>query len=109
MDTVLSSLAPQDVANVTGFMAAILTTTAFAPQVVLAWRTGARDLSWAMLALFGTGVGLWLIYGIAVGSWPVITGNALTCIQILLIAVLKAWPRSGAPAGAQTSPESSGY
>lgn len=94
MVSVLSSLALQSFANTTGFAAAILTTTAFAPQVAMAWRTGARDLSWVMLAMFGTGVGLWLLYGIAVGSWPVIAGNAVTGLQIIVIGILKAFPRS---------------
>ncbi len=72
-----------------GFIAGALTTFAFAPQVYQTWRTGGRDLSWPMLLLFGTGVGLWLVYGLIVYSWPIIMANGLTAVQILAIVVLK--------------------
>ena len=72
-----------------GFAAAILTTVSFAPQVVRTWRSGGRDLSPAMLWLFGVGVGLWLAYGILTDARPVIAANALTTAQILAIAVLR--------------------
>ena len=72
-----------------GFLAGALTTLAFLPQVYQTWRTGGRDLSWPMLLLFGTGVALWLVYGLIVISWPIITANGLTAVQIFAIAVLK--------------------
>jgi MtN3 and saliva related transmembrane protein len=72
-----------------GFWAAILTTVAFAPQVIHAWRTGAEGLSWLMLALFGAGVGLWFLYGLMRMSAPIITGNAVTGLQILILVGLK--------------------
>lgn len=80
-----------------GFWAAVLTTFAFTPQVVHAWRTGAAGLSWWMLALFGTGVGLWFIYGLMRMSGPVIAGNAVTGVQILVLLALKL-RRATAPA-----------
>jgi uncharacterized protein with PQ loop repeat len=42
-----------------------------------------------MLALFGTGVGMWFIYGILRDSEPLILANGLTGIQVLFIFVLK--------------------
>jgi MtN3 and saliva related transmembrane protein len=74
-----------------GFWAAALTTVAFAPQVVRTWRTGGRDLSWTMLALFGIGVGLWFVYGILQMSGPIMVANGLTGIQVLVILALKIW------------------
>jgi MtN3 and saliva related transmembrane protein len=62
-----------------GFCAGVLTTIAFVPQVWHSWRS--RDLSGVslrMYALFTLGVSLWLIYGIAVGSWPITIANAIT-------------------------------
>ena len=59
------------------------------PQVIAARRTGARDISWVMLTLFGAGVGLWLIYGLLLSSWPMIAANSLTEVQVLLIALWK--------------------
>jgi MtN3 and saliva related transmembrane protein len=79
-----------------GYVAAILTTVSVAPQLIRTWRTGGKDLSWAMLLLFGTGVGLWLVYGLYLSSWPVILANAVTGAQVIAIAVLK--KHGGAPA-----------
>jgi MtN3 and saliva related transmembrane protein len=73
-----------------GFVAGTLTTTSFLPQVVKIWRTrSADDLSMSMFALFGTGVFLWLVYGLAVGSLPVIVANAITFALALAIVALK--------------------
>jgi MtN3 and saliva related transmembrane protein len=62
-----------------GFAAGALTTAAFIPQVLKSWST--RDLtgiSLRMYGLFTTGVALWLLYGIAVASRPIIICNAVT-------------------------------
>jgi MtN3 and saliva related transmembrane protein len=72
-----------------GFAAAVLTTSSFAPQVVQTRRTGGKDLSWSMLSLFASGVVLWLLYGICLNSWPIITANLLTICQLAAIAYFK--------------------
>ena len=64
-----------------GFVAGALTTAAFVPQVVKSWTS--RDLagiSLRMYGLFTTGVALWLLYGIALASWPIIVCNAITLL-----------------------------
>jgi MtN3 and saliva related transmembrane protein len=76
-------------AELIGFAAALLTTTAFAPQVIRTWRLGGHELSWGMLALFATGLLLWLVYGIARGSVPLVAANGLTLFQVLAIAAIK--------------------
>ncbi len=72
-----------------GSVAGFLTTVSFAPQVVLAWKTKGAGLSWAMLFLFGSGVGLWLIYGVLLPSRPVMLANGFTELQIVAIAGIK--------------------
>jgi MtN3 and saliva related transmembrane protein len=72
-----------------GFWAGILTTVAFAPQVVRTWRVGGEALSWTMLALFGLGVGLWFVYGYLRMSGPLMLANGLTGLQVLIILGLK--------------------
>ena len=65
--------------DLVGYGAAILTTLAFIPQTLKSWRT--RDLSGVslgMYSLFTLGVGLWLTYGILLGSWPIILANTIT-------------------------------
>jgi len=72
-----------------GFCAGILTTIAFLPQVIRTWRMGGASLSGWMLALFGTGVGLWFVYGFLRMSRPVMFANGLTGVQVVLILGLK--------------------
>jgi MtN3 and saliva related transmembrane protein len=76
--------------DVLGFAAGSLTTVSFLPQVVKIWRTkSADDLSLGMLALFGSGVLLWLVYGIATFAVPVIVANAVTLALSITVIGLK--------------------
>ena len=62
-----------------GYAAATLTTLSFVPQAVLTVRT--RDvsgISLGMYSCFTIGVALWLLYGLALGEWPIIVANAIT-------------------------------
>jgi MtN3 and saliva related transmembrane protein len=73
-----------------GYGAAVLTTAAFVPQAVKSWTS--RDLSGislSMYSLFTLGVGLWLLYGIAIGSWPVILANGITLALAGVVLFLK--------------------
>jgi MtN3 and saliva related transmembrane protein len=73
-----------------GFLAGTLTTVAFVPQVVRTWRTrSANDLSLAMLIVFALGVTLWLAYGVAISSSPVILANAVTLVLTLVLVAFK--------------------
>lgn len=69
-----------------GAIAAVLTTSAFLPQAIRTIRTlKTRDISfWTQFLLF-TGNGLWLLYGLLLGSWPLIIAN---CIGIPLIGAV---------------------
>ncbi|WP_043831280.1 SemiSWEET family sugar transporter [Muricoccus aerilatus] len=73
-----------------GVVAGILTTIAFVPQVLRTHRTrSASDLSMPMLMLFTTGVGLWLAYGLLIGSNGIIMANAATMILSAYILGMK--------------------
>lgn len=73
-----------------GYAAALLTTAAFVPQAWLAWRTpDLAGVSLAMYASFTAGIALWLLYGLALGSWPMVLANGITLVLALLILVLK--------------------
>lgn len=62
-----------------GSIAATLTTVSFIPQVWRVWTTRhTRDISLSMYIAFTCGVALWLLYGILLGSWPIIIANAIT-------------------------------
>jgi MtN3 and saliva related transmembrane protein len=84
----LSSLA--EVHDLIGSLAALLTTAAFIPQAWLTWKTRRADgVSLGMYAVFTTGVALWLIYGVLIGSLPVIAANAVTLALALFILGMK--------------------
>jgi MtN3 and saliva related transmembrane protein len=65
--------------DILGYIAATLTTAAFAPQAFKTLRT--RDttgMSLWMYVMFTSGVAFWLAYGIATDSWPMILANSVT-------------------------------
>ncbi|MBI3569816.1 MAG: SemiSWEET transporter [Gammaproteobacteria bacterium] len=73
-----------------GLVAGTLTTAAFVPQVVKAWRTrSTSDISLGMFVLFNVGLVLWLAYGVIIGSWPVVLTNVVTLVLALTILFLK--------------------
>jgi MtN3 and saliva related transmembrane protein len=73
-----------------GFAAAFCTTIAFVPQLVrVVRRRSAKDVSLPTFLLFSIGVFLWLIYGIDIGSRPVIASNSVTLVLSLGILILK--------------------
>lgn len=73
-----------------GFAAAFCTTVAFIPQLVrVVRRRSAKDVSLPTFLLFSVGVFMWLIYGIDIGSRPVIASNSVTLVLALSIVVLK--------------------
>ena len=73
-----------------GYAAGTLATLAFVPQVVKTWRSkSVDDLSLTTLATFTTGIALWLVYGVRVGSIPIVLANAVTLLLNAVLIVLK--------------------
>lgn len=73
-----------------GFAAAVCTTSAFVPQVLLVWRQrGAPGISTGMYLTFIAGVAMWLMYGLAIKSWPVVIANALTLLLASAVIGMK--------------------
>lgn len=76
--------------NTLGLIAGTLTTAAFVPQVLKTWRTrSTHDISLGMFALFSSGLVLWLVYGLVIGSLPVVVSNAVTLALALVILAFK--------------------
>ena len=70
---------PTAFVNGIGYMAGLLTTIAFVPQVVKAWRSRSTgDLSLAMLTIYTAGILCWLSYGLVLRSTPMILANGAT-------------------------------
>ena len=77
-------------ADVVGSAAAVLTTLSFLPQVLRTLKT--RDvsgISLVMYSAFTVGVALWLVYGLLLGSWPIVIANVITVMLALAIVVMK--------------------
>jgi MtN3 and saliva related transmembrane protein len=73
-----------------GAMAAMLTTGSFLPQAWLTFRTrDVRGISLGMYSAFTLGVALWLVYGLAKGSWPMTVANAITLALAVAILGMK--------------------
>ena len=85
-----------DAGSLLGYIAGTLTTASFVPQLLKTWRTrSARDISFAWLATFSTGVALWLVYGVMTRAWPVVLANLVTLVLALSILALKVRVRAG--------------
>jgi MtN3 and saliva related transmembrane protein len=77
-------------ANLVGYMAAALTTGAFVPQAVKTIRTReTHAISFWMYVAFTLGIALWFVYGVALGSWPIIAANGVSFMLAVTILVLK--------------------
>ena len=73
-----------------GYLAASLTTVAFVPQVVRAWRTrSTHDVSLSMFVMLNAGIFLWLIYGVLIHDLPLIAANLITGVLAASILYLK--------------------
>ena len=73
-----------------GTVAGVLTTGAWLPQLLKCWRTrSAADLSWSYLAVLGTGVALWAVYGLLSSDLVLILANVITVLALLLLVGFK--------------------
>lgn len=83
-------LAPMNLTDLTGTLAALLTTLSFVPQ---AWHTfqtkDVSGISLGMYSAFTLGVALWLAYGLMLQAWPVVIANAVTLALALGILAMK--------------------
>ncbi|MGZ0015358.1 SemiSWEET family sugar transporter [Yeosuana sp. AK3] len=76
--------------EIIGFIAAVLTTAAFLPQVYKTWKTkDVSGLSLPMLLMFFMGVLGWLIYGVLKNSPSLIFANAITAFSTFLLVFFK--------------------
>ncbi len=73
-----------------GYLAAAMTTLAFIPQALQTIRTrDTRSISLGMYVVFTIGIAFWLVYGIALGSMPMILSNIVTFLLSATILGMK--------------------
>ena len=76
--------------EIVGLSAAFLTTSAFIPQVYKIYKEKNADgISITMYIILFTGVILWFIYGILIGSLSIIIANGVTALLQLSIIIFK--------------------
>jgi MtN3 and saliva related transmembrane protein len=79
-----------DSKEIIGFIAAILTTAAFVPQVYKTWKTkDVKGISLTMFLVMFTGVILWLIYGYCINSLSMILANTVTALLIFALIIFR--------------------
>ncbi|MCL5991514.1 MAG: SemiSWEET transporter [Bacteroidetes bacterium] len=79
-----------EITTIIGLLAAFCTTFAFIPQLIKVWKNKhAKDISLRMYILFILGITFWLVYGILIGSLPIIIANSITIILASIILVFK--------------------
>ena len=75
-----------------GYLAAILTTLAFLPQLIKTIKTKkAEDVSLITLIMFLIGVFSWIIYGLEISSMPLVIANLITFLLNLFILISKVY------------------
>ncbi|MCU1458637.1 MAG: hypothetical protein JWL73_2729 [Actinomycetia bacterium] len=73
-----------------GYIAGLLTTICWVPQLIRSWRTRSlADVSWPYLATLATGVFLWTVYGIQQMDAAIIVTNVATLACVLVLIGLK--------------------
>jgi MtN3 and saliva related transmembrane protein len=69
-----------------GMLAALLTMFSFVPQIIkTAASRSARDVSIITLLQLGSGVSLWIIYGIYRRDVIIVAANVITLLSLLLL------------------------
>jgi len=87
--------------NALGTLAGLLTTIAFVPQVWTTWKTRQVDgIDPKMYAIFTLGVSLWIVYGAAIASVPIVLFNAITLVlaaaQLVMLIAFRKHAKSAA-------------
>ncbi len=76
--------------EIVGSIAALITTLAWLPQILKIRRDRrAGDISLATNIALASGVFLWVVYGVFIGSLPVILANSVTLLFIATIVGMK--------------------
>jgi|TARA_B110001452_G_scaffold263378_1_gene264741 MtN3 and saliva related transmembrane protein len=75
--------------EIIGFVAALLTTSAFVPQVVKVWKSkSSMGVSVSMYLVLLLGVFLWGVYGYLIDSMSIMIANTVTGLLQLMILIL---------------------
>ena len=75
--------------EIIGFIAAILTTSSFLPQLIKVWKTkSSKGVSSLMYFVMLSGVTLWGVYGYLIESKSVLIANIVAGLLQIVILIL---------------------
>jgi MtN3 and saliva related transmembrane protein len=73
-----------------GALAATITTLCWVPQALRVIKTrDTKAISLLMYLMLAVGLVLWLVYGLLLGSMPLIVANTITLALVLVILAMK--------------------
>lgn len=76
--------------TIVGIIAGLMTSFSFVPQIIKGLKTKSlEDLSYPMLIFLGSGLMLWLSYGIHLMNFAIILANTLSVIFIMTLIIMK--------------------
>lgn len=85
-----------DLVTAVGGVAAFCTTVSYYPQLRKCWQTGhTGDLSLTMFAVLGTGIALWVVYGLMKSDLIIIIANTISLVLLAGILYFKIREVSG--------------
>ena len=77
-------------ADILGYAAGALTAFTFLPQVIKTWKSkSAKDISMNMFLIAFTNEIMWLVYGVMLDNWVIISTNAVMLIMSGIMIWLK--------------------
>lgn len=81
---------PANMVEYIGYFGSFLTSITFIPQVYKSWQSkSVGDLSTWMISIVVTSTIVWLIYGFAIKSGPVIVANMVVLVLTLVLLYFK--------------------
>jgi len=81
---------PASSVELIGYFGSFLTSITFIPQVYKSWKSkSVGDLSIWMVLIVVTSTLVWLVYGYAIHSGPVIVANTIVLLLTLLLLYFK--------------------
>ena len=84
-------MAVSPVAVTVGTVAALLSITSFAPQILKIWKEkDASSVSLRTYVVTVTGFSCWILYGILIRAWPVIASN-IACLPMSGAVLVMKW------------------
>lgn len=81
---------PANLVEYIGYFGSFLTSITFIPQVYKSWQSkSVGDLSIWMILIVVTSTLVWLVYGFAINSGPVISANLVVLFLTLVLLYFK--------------------